>query len=359
MQPHLRLASNGQSEPRSSEGDSPDLLIHLPRIAHGSVVDLPVQELEALAHQDRWGVHRLVSDPLDADVIVFSQCHMLPQDWRLKAILDHPLVSIFRDKIMLYNERYKPWCAMPGVYVSMPRKIFNPMFQKAWSYFPRINHSIVDVIPSPVETDFLFSFVGTTRSHRCRKPLPALRHAHGLVEDVRVFSYYDATIPGYAEARSYYRDILLRSRFVLCPRGLATSSMRLYETLAAGRVPVIISDDWVEPAGPAWNEFSIRWPESRTNGLIDLLEERDVEWPRMSQAARFAYEEFFAPSVAFHRLGECFSALLESAEIKRFPRGGIRNRAFVAAGINVARWRTTTPARRFGKRTLRRFGLVR
>ena len=32
---------------------------------------------------------------------------------------------------------------------------------------------------------------------------------------------------------------MFRSKFFLCPRGTGTSSIRLYETLSAGRVPVI------------------------------------------------------------------------------------------------------------------------
>jgi hypothetical protein len=48
------------------------------------------------------------------------------------------------------------------------------------------------------------------------------------------------------------------SKFVLCPRGYACSRWRLFETMMAGRVPVIISDQWVPPEGPAWERFSVR-----------------------------------------------------------------------------------------------------
>lgn len=148
------------------------------------------------------------------------------------------------------------------------------------------------------------------------------------------------------------------SRFVLCPRGKGTSSIRLYEALASGCVPVILSDQWVAPEGPAWESFSIRWPESDAAGLVATLEERDARWQEMGRAARAAYDQFFAPEVAFHRLIENCSELLGSDAARDFPSTGIRGRAFLAAGVDVARWRTVTATRRTAKRVLRRLGLL-
>ena len=39
-----------------------------------------------------------------------------------------------------------------------------------------------------------------------------------------------------------------------------------------GRVPVILSDAWVAPDGPAWEEFSIRIPERQLDEVPRLLE---------------------------------------------------------------------------------------
>jgi hypothetical protein len=145
-----------------------------------------------------------------------------------------------------------------------------------------------------------------------------------------------------------------RSRFVLCPRGRGTSSFRLYEALAHGCVPVIISDGWVAPDGPDWDSFSIRWPERDAEGLAEMLEDRDAEWPQLSRAARSAYEAFFAPSVSFHQIVERCADLLGSGAARNFPRAGIRNRAFLAAGADAARRRALSSIRRTGKRSLQR-----
>jgi hypothetical protein len=273
---------------------------------------------------------------------------MLPTDWRLTAIREHRLTARFRDKVLVYDERDRPWCGFPGVYVSMPDRSFDERFQRAWGYY-----RVPAWAGSDVEPDLLFSFVGSPSS-RCRKELTRLRHPDAIVELVHGFTFYSESSPSFDDRRARFRAALGRSRFVLCPRGRGTSSIRLYETLAAGRVPVVISDAWVAPEGPDWDAFSIRWPEGRTKGLVELLEARSAEWRRMSSAASAAYHEFFAPQVSFHGIvGRC-AELEESDALGRFPRSGMRGRAFFEAGADVVRWRTTTSVRRSGGHLLRR-----
>ena len=60
------------------------------------------------------------------------------------------------------------------------------------------------------------------------------------------------------------------------PRGLGVSSVRLFDTMRMARVPVILSDEWVEPIGPAWREFSLRIPERDFHCIPDLLEKEKI-----------------------------------------------------------------------------------
>src|SRR2546430_7005512 len=54
------------------------------------------------------------------------------------------------------------------------------------------------------------------------------------------------------------------------------STLFPYTTLfRSGRVPVIVSDDWVEPTGPNWDEFTIRVPEGAVADIPRLLESRE------------------------------------------------------------------------------------
>ena len=226
-----------------------------PRLGFAPILDGPAAEFEKLAAQDRFGVHQVTDDPEAADLLLFTQCHMLPKEWRLDEIRHHPLTEKYRAKAMVYDERDRPWCALPGVYVSMPATSFDCRYERAWGYYRHL-----DVVDSPVNPDLLFSFIGSP-SDRCRQPLFGLYHPDAYVEEVRRFTFYDPRSPHFEERRARYREVLARTRFVLCPRGRGTSSLRLYETLAAGQVPVIISDQWVPPRGPDWERFSLDGPK--------------------------------------------------------------------------------------------------
>lgn len=58
--------------------------------------------------------------------------------------------------------------------------------------------------------------------------------------------------------KEVFADAVTMSQFVLCPAGEGSP---LYETLAAGRVPVILADGWAPPPGPRWSDFALIWPE--------------------------------------------------------------------------------------------------
>jgi hypothetical protein len=327
------------------------MIVNVARLRLNPLWDDPADRVEELARIDRFDQHNVSADPDAADVVLFPQCHMLPADWRLRTIREHPLTRRFSEKVVVFNERDRAWCAFPGVYVSMPAHHFDPRYQRPWAYFPL---PPADRSTSP---DLLFSFIGSPSS-RCRKPLFKLHHPEAVVERVRGFTFYDPASLNFENRRARFRDIVHRSRFVLCPRGRGTSSIRLYETLAAGRVPIIISDDWLAPRGPSWDDFSIRWPEGRVKGLIETIEERDNEWSDMSSAAVAAHREFFAPDVWFHRVIELCREISEESALHWFPREGIRNRAFLAVGADFTRSRTSSAIRRRGKRIARRLGLL-
>lgn len=304
--------------------------VHLARIGGGHVGDLSVDDFEHVAAADRFREHELTPDPAAADVILFTQCHRV--DWGLRAIREHALARKHWEKILVFDERDRPWRSFPGVYVGAPARWFDPQSQRAWAY------PGTPEVTSVVEPDLLFSFVGSPTAP-CRARLFELEHADAIVEQVLDFMFWDAASPDYDGRKARYFDVLARSRFVLCPRGRGTSSFRLYETLAAGRVPVIISDEWVAPPGPDWEACSLRWPEGRTDGLIEMLEERDRDWQAMSAAAASTYGEYFATEVCFHRVVDLCSELLESG-CQPSPEWRVQGR-YVAAAIRerTQRWR--------------------
>jgi hypothetical protein len=275
----------------------------------GVATHLPL--FQRLAVQDRFHIHSL-SDAADtADIVLFLDGHQHWRDLTLSAIVDHPLTRRDRDRAFLYNEMDQPWCAMPGLYVAMPRRSFDWQRQRPCSYLTLVNALTTAPTSAPSEPDLLFSYLGRL-GHPVRESIVQLRHPRAIVEDTSRFSFFGPNTEGIAAQKRRYAEVLRRSKFVLCPVGSGTSSFRLFETMAAATVPVIVSDEWVPPLGPRWDDFSITVPERRVRDIPAILTERESDQPAMAKAARAAWEEWFAPDVLFHRMIESCRDLQES-----------------------------------------------
>src|SRR5438045_1303973 len=124
--------------------------VHLALLGEPAV-DRPARVFISLADRASLGEHRLTRDPERAEVILFTQLHLTWPDWRLMCIRRHELAQRFPDRVLVYDERDRPWTAFPGVYVSMPRHRFRPEVHRAWSYY-----MVEPATPAP-EPDLLFS----------------------------------------------------------------------------------------------------------------------------------------------------------------------------------------------------------
>ena len=280
----------------------------------------PLPAFERIASQDRFRVHTLTNDPDEADLILFVDAHLHPDDWQMQSIRNHPLVTRYPDKVCLYDERDRTWCSLPGVYVSMPHSTFNPRYQRACAYY---TNNMIQRLQSADEIlpDLLFSFMGS-RSHKIRERIIRLSHPRGEISDTsHVNFFHHSDEPAYAESierqKQLFATTLLRSKFVLCPRGVGTSSIRLYETMAAGRVPVIISDDWERPSGLDWNSCAISIREADIETIPTSLEARENEYEAMRTQVRAAYAHWFAPDVMYHHLIENCRDILQNSQQPR------------------------------------------
>ncbi len=99
-----------------------------------------------------------------------------------------------------------------------------------------------------------------------------------------------------------YVGVMRRSWAVLCPRGRGSSSIRFFETMCMGRLPVLVSDEYTPPL--SWridyDAFCLRLPEAEAGHAGELLcdwlagksrEERE----EMCRLARRVWEENLAP----------------------------------------------------------------
>jgi hypothetical protein len=82
----------------------------------------------------------------------------------------------------------------------------------------------------------------------------------------------------------------------------------VYETLLAGRVPVIVSDAWAAPTGIDWQRCSIRVREAEVSRIPALLERREVDWEVMADAAATEADRCLSEPTRWHHIAACVEA---------------------------------------------------
>ena len=70
-----------------------------------------------------------------------------------------------------------------------------------------------------------------------------------------------------------YYDNIVDSDYVLCVRGAGNFSVRLYETLMCGRIPVFIDTDCLLPFDDEieWNNHIVRIPWSNRKNVANII----------------------------------------------------------------------------------------
>lgn len=262
-----------------------------------------LERMQRAAHQDRFGVHQITDDPDDADVILFVEnCDSITH--YLEA-LQHPVYRAHPEKCFLLTRNDIAVPFLPGIYASIPRSWYDPARTRSGFYLDIFDKDFITYDPSDTPRDYLYSFVGQMSTHPVREAIAELSHPSQLIRDTSDYWPYgelsDAT---QKRLERQYVDVAQRSRFVLCPRGRGVSSIRLFEMMKMGRAPVIISDEWVPPEGPEWDQFSIRISEQKIDQIPDLLERKAEDAVRMGKNARDAWETWFAPQSCFHHVAE-------------------------------------------------------
>jgi len=133
----------------------------------------------------------------------------------------------------------------------------------------------VEIIPMPYINTFEFSvskkqilvsFVGSI-THNCREIIKQRIHNDNIIfrDTYHITSdFFSSNSKSLQEQE--YRDVLSKSRFSLCPRGSNPNSVRFWESLAAGAIPILISDNYKLPDWD-WDNTIVRLNEPDLNSL--------------------------------------------------------------------------------------------
>ena len=70
-----------------------------------------------------------------------------------------------------------------------------------------------------------------------------------------------------------YNEILLSSRYSLCPSGSGPNSIRFWESLAVGSIPILLADTLDLPYHPLWKNSIVVVPEKNINNIDTILQQ--------------------------------------------------------------------------------------
>ena len=266
--------------------------------------------LRQLVVKDRMGRHSLCESAEEADAILFVEnTHF--DDYLFKRLRRHPLLHRFPGKSFMYNESDKPKFALPGLYTCVTERQFQADRQVPFAYFGSANRYVPHIHQWQVEKRWLFSFVGSM-SHHCRHDVLELASVSGGVRDTSEFNVWHSNEAERNSQGLVYAEAMAASYFMLCPRGIGPASLRLFETLEAGRAPVIISDQWVPTPHIDW-QFAVQVRQSEISSIPSLLRSMVGEAEDRGRAARQAWEQAYAPDVMFDTVAESVAWLFDTS----------------------------------------------
>lgn len=246
-------------------------------------------------------LYHLAADPAEADLIVMCEPTQLSQQTWAPRLREHPLVLAHPDKIYVASEEDTPLGLFPGLYCSLPRPGFDPRIHRSWIYRGTLNPYIADFPrPSPPVNPALLAVFSGAASHPVRTDLfsraaQLARSGIAIRETPTCRFNANPADPALQSDQVGYINQILGAKFSLCPRGTGTSSFRLQETMALGRAPVIISDEWVPIKGPDFRTCAVFVKEAELERLPAILQEREPHWREMGRHAQAAWSEYFDP----------------------------------------------------------------
>jgi len=245
-----------------------------------------------LSKCDNQNKHHVVDCPTDADLILF----VCDRRFYHSGIYSSEIFKKYPEKSLVLDFADRPIPRIPGLYATIPSYLQKyPIYE--YLFYP-YNYGCFDIegaIAAFSDYKYLFSFIGNVNTcPALRSNVVNLLHPRAYLRDTSK----EASV-------EIFSDVLMSSKFVLCPRGIAASTIRVYEAMRAGRVPVIISDEWQENViDEDWKEFSIIIPEKDVALIPTILEASESKAIEMGEKARLVWEKNFSMSYGFHWIVE-------------------------------------------------------
>ncbi|WP_269227355.1 exostosin domain-containing protein [Flavobacterium eburneipallidum] len=269
------------------------------------------QNLKKSSLYDPFKKYVLEENPKKADIIIFVEHHPGDDPYFFQ-VIRHPLYKLYKKKCYLYHDDDNNITLLPTISPSICKSNFNKKIHHPYHYLEQISlNPYIQYQPeNNVEKKYLFSFMGACRTYPpVRDKIVAFYQGDKNIHDTKNTNSWDLDDEERDVYFKNYAEILVQSKFILCPRGIGPSSYRLFESMKLGIAPVIISDEWIPIIGIDWDSCSIRIPEKDVHQIENILKSRENEYIELGANARKNYEKFMSFDNQFHFLSDAAATL--------------------------------------------------
>lgn len=280
--------------------------IHFAQPSFTSFQDYETNVLEKIHTEFRTSrcveAYTTTDDPEEADLILLLESATFKWRSHIENLKKEPLLQRYAAKVLTYNFQDGAAGFLDGVYVHSEKKRFVPGHHKAWSTLWPHNELIYTLTDEQIAASTpqqFCSFRGSISS-TLRKKLVAM---YGQ-EQRRGFkvTLIDRWYNHKVDEKQTYLDEMLLSQFVLCPKGICSYTPRFFETMAVGRVPVLIADEWVPPDNLDLEAVAVVVPEKRLGDLEEILNAKKSQAAEMGRKGRLYWKKHFARDVRLRAL---------------------------------------------------------
>lgn len=250
--------------------------------------------------------YKLIQNSKNADIILVTD--LAGPDW-FHDLRFNPVIAKNPEKSFAISDSDFPMPLLHGIYTSASRKlIYQKRFRSAaYNLYPEeyLNPLIKNHPGNAYDHSkkYLYSFAGRDSSD-VRIRLFKLHPGDDacVINTTSRFAAFGPSPEPKSSWQKQYVELMNQSKYAICPRGVGSASLRIFESMQMGVAPVILSDDWIYPEGPDWKSFAIIILEKDIKRLPEIIKVYESEYQKRGKLARKAYEAYFSNDTYFDYL---------------------------------------------------------
>jgi hypothetical protein len=210
-----------------------------------------------------------------------------------KRLLNDPFLANYISKLFTMNFDDCATGLLRGLYSNIPTGRLISRLHVAVPYAEFFNEQVFAGKHKNSQPVYLATWRGNSSSNPIRPTfIKFLQDKTGIAIEVT-----DSWLNHSLQEKDEYVKLILNGKFSLCPAGYAASSFRIYESMALGRCPVIIADDFAKPMGPNWDEFALFYPTNKLSSLHDFLIKYESLAMEMGKKAEEVWNNYFRADI--------------------------------------------------------------